>query len=192
LIAADVQDNRAIASVNLLSNEIGEEQARALVKIKQAKPLLRTLCGLTMEETELDMSGRGLRPSDAILLASDVQDSEALVKLDISGNRLCGVFRGGGTYDASGLAALSKSISNLKELNISDNFLKDEGAKILAPAIEDSRAMAKLTFCGNGGQDGGDGDSVTIESTMTEADFGSKKLDTGGAMLVAAFLPKCP
>ena len=45
-----------------------------------------------------------------------------MVKLDISRNQICGLNeKGGGNYDASGLAALAKSIGNLKELNISGN-----------------------------------------------------------------------
>ena len=96
----------ALASVNLLNNDIGVAQAQALVKIKNAGPLLGTLCGLTIEQTELDMSGRYLGPSDVVLLASDIDDHPALAKLDISGNHLCPSGRKKGTYDARGLAAL--------------------------------------------------------------------------------------
>ena len=33
---------------------------------------------------------------------------------------------------------------------------------------------------------------AVLDSSMIDANFGGKKLDTGDAMLVAAFLPKCP
>jgi Ran GTPase-activating protein (RanGAP) involved in mRNA processing and transport len=70
--------------------------------------------------------------------------------LDISGNRLCCLDkRGQGTYDASGLAALAKSIGNLKELNISNNFLTPEGAKILVPALEASGSLVSLNLAKN-------------------------------------------
>ena len=40
--------------------------------LKAEKPNLRTLCGLTHEETELDLSGQELRPGDAKLLAPEI------------------------------------------------------------------------------------------------------------------------
>jgi Ran GTPase-activating protein (RanGAP) involved in mRNA processing and transport len=70
--------------------------------------------------------------------------------LDISGNQICGLnSRDRGTYDASGLAALAMSIGNLKELNISSNYLKAEGAKVLAPAIEASGSLVSLNLANN-------------------------------------------
>ena len=70
--------------------------------------------------------------------------------LDVSSNKICGIneYRLG-TYDSSGPAALMKSISNLKELNISNNYLKAEGAAILAAALEDNGAMSILNVSNN-------------------------------------------
>ena len=48
--------------------------------------------------------------------------------------------------------------------------------------------LAKLTFCGNGGGYGRDGDPVTIDTTMTEADFSGGQLGEAGAMILAAWL----
>ena len=48
--------------------------------------------------------------------------------------------------------------------------------------------MSKLTFCGNGGPNGSEGDAVTIDTTMTEADFSGKKLGLAGAQILAAFM----
>jgi hypothetical protein len=117
----------------------------------------------------------------------------SLSRLDVSRNRLCGVYLDGrgrekGTYDATGLTALTKSIGNLKELNISNNQLRAEGAKILVPALQDSGSLSKLTFCGNGGAYGSEGDAVTMDTTMTEADFSGKKLGAAGAKILAAFM----
>ena len=46
------------------------------------------------------------------------------------------------------------------------------------------RSLSKITF-------GGARQLVTMESSMTEADISGKKLGASGAMIVAAFLPKC-
>ena len=45
----------------------------------------------------------------------------------------------------------------------------------------------KFTFSG----DKYDSKPVTIESSMTEADFSGKVLQASGAIMLAAFLPKC-
>ena len=86
-LAAGLQDNGALSSVNLLKNGIGVDQADALVKIKESKPNLKSLCGFTLEETELDMSKQGLKPEDAILLASEIPDIGSLSSLNLQGNR---------------------------------------------------------------------------------------------------------
>jgi hypothetical protein len=48
-------------------------------------------------------------------------------------------------------------------------------------------AILKFTFSG----DYDSSEPVTMEITMTEADFSEKGLGVSGGMMVAAFLPKC-
>jgi hypothetical protein len=62
-----------------------------------------------------------------------------------------------------------------------------EGAIMLAPEIIDNGAMSKFTFSG----DYSFSKPVTMETTMTEADFSAKALGVSGGMMVAAFIPKC-
>ena len=102
------------------------------------------------QQGNTDMSG-------VIKFAEDIQDKGSLSKLDISGNRICGLNSiGNGTYDTSGLAALAKSIGNLKELNISNNFLQAEGAKILVPALKDAKgSLAAISLADSALKDEG-------------------------------------
>jgi len=123
--------------------------------------------------------------------------------LDISGNHIVGVYISAvnwdssleetGTYDDSGLLAFSTSMSHLKELNISNNYLKAEGSQILALAIKGNMGVSKLTF--SGGDDGywhsSSRSDVTISSLMTEAEFSGEMLETAGVAVLAAFLPRC-
>jgi hypothetical protein len=44
-----------------------------------------------------------------------------------------------------------------------------------------------VTFSG----DNSDSKPFTIETSMVEADFGGKGLGISGALMIAAFLPKC-
>ena len=46
------------------------------------------------------------------------------------------------------------------------------------------RSLSKLTF-------GGASQPAMMESSMTKADISGKMLGASGAMIVAAFLPKC-
>ena len=60
MLAAEIISNRAISSVNLLKNSIGIDQAKVLASILQEHPTLKSLCGNTGDETELDMSGKNM------------------------------------------------------------------------------------------------------------------------------------
>ena len=55
-------------------------------------------------------------------------------------------------------------------------------------------ALAKFTFSGDVTSydtDKYNSKPVTIESSMTEADFSGKVLQASGAIMLTAFLPKC-
>jgi hypothetical protein len=137
--------------------------------------------------TEADFSNKHLGASGAIILAAVLRcktfrGSGALSKLDISGNQICGLNKyGNGTYDTSGLAALAKSIGNLKELNISSNCLKAEGARILAPALQDSRSLSKLKM---------DTYELPVQEikTATELDLSNKGLGKLDAIVIAVLI----
>jgi hypothetical protein len=53
--------------------------------------------------------------------------------------------------------------------------------------ISDMGALSTFTFSG----DDNSSKPVTMETTMTEANFSGKQLGVSGGMMVAAFLPKC-
>ena len=59
-------------------------------------------------------------------------------------------------------------------------------AIMLATEIVDNGAILQFTFSGDD-----DSKSVTMETSMVEADFSRKGLGVSGAIMVAAFLPKC-
>jgi hypothetical protein len=135
-----------LSSVNLLKSSIGVEQALAIVKIKEAKPNLKTLCGFALEETEVDMSKQGLLPEDAILLASDIPDMRSLSKLDLSGNSI-------GDMDGEpGVKAIAEALKvnrAITEISLASNSFDAECAEILAPAIEASGLLSKLDLSKN-------------------------------------------
>ena len=50
-------------------------------------------------------------------------------------------------------------------------------------------ALTKLIISGD--DEYGRSEPVTVETAMTEADFSGKYLHASGAIMLAAFLPKC-
>jgi hypothetical protein len=79
--------------VNLLLNDIGVHQAKALVSILKEHPTLKSLCGNTGNETELDLRGKMNGAGDAIMLVPEIIDNGALSVLNLARNAI------GGYYD---------------------------------------------------------------------------------------------
>jgi hypothetical protein len=78
-------------------------------------------------------------------------------------------------------------LSTISHLDISGCNLGAKGGFHLAGVVKDMGALSTFTFQGDDSSSG----PVTMETTMTGADFSGKKLGTSGSMMVAAFLPKC-
>ena len=76
----------SITSVSLLSNKFDAETAAMLLKVKEEHPKLKTLCGLTHQEKQLDYSNQGLLPADSMLLASELGVMTSLMQVAILEN----------------------------------------------------------------------------------------------------------
>jgi hypothetical protein len=74
--------------VNLLKNKIGIEQAQALASILKIHPTLKSLCGNKGDEIELDMHGKMSGAGDAVMLAAEIVDNEAMTSLNLASNNL--------------------------------------------------------------------------------------------------------
>ena len=74
--------NASVTSVSVLGNKFDTETAAMLLKVKEEHPKLKTLCGFTHEETELNLSGRGLGPADAMLIAPELGAMASVSRLD--------------------------------------------------------------------------------------------------------------
>ena len=116
----------------------------------------------------------------------------ALEKLLMANNRMASKEAG------KALAEALTANSTLKELDVSSNTWtelrrpKGDGpgfAQELADGVKNNGALAKFTFSGYDGF--GEGPPVTMEAPMVEADFSCTRLGPSGAIMLAAFLPKC-
>ena len=115
-IADALKVTASVTSVNVLSNQLDVDSADLLLKVKAEKPNLRTLCGLTHEETELDLSGQELGPGDAKLLAPEISVIASVTKILVRREQL-------GDEGATILCdALRESkVTNVQELDLSHN-----------------------------------------------------------------------
>jgi hypothetical protein len=73
-----------------MGNRIGKEMLSKLQEIMRSKPNFISLCGISHDATEVDLSGFGMDVDDAIILASELPDKRALTSLDLSSNHLTG------------------------------------------------------------------------------------------------------
>jgi hypothetical protein len=145
------QDMGGILSVNLLKNRISVAQVENLVSILKEHPTLKSLCGNSRDETELDMSGKMKGATDAIMLVPEIVDNRALTKFDISNNGL-------GPEGAKALAVGLKGNRVITELNVSTNYFginlsngesDTSGVIAIADAIRDMGALSILNLAAN-------------------------------------------
>jgi hypothetical protein len=102
MLAEALKVNAVLTNINLLRNMIGTEAATQLSEVLQQHKTLRTLCGITPDQTEADFEGHGLQPVDGVLLAADLKVNAVLTNLNLARNQLCGVdYQGEDTYDAT-------------------------------------------------------------------------------------------
>ena len=243
-------------SVNILGNDINVECANAFIEIMDSKASLKTLCGFSGNETELDLSQKDLTAGCAVLVANEVKKNGVLASLNMSNNMLASKASGKAlaemlssnsvlkeldvsknaqyprlrmrSADGPGFAnelavgisangavtSLNVSMNSIPvknmnaiiaiveakpamkvlctvpfrdktitELNVSSQNLGVEGALVVSRYLVSNRALETITF--------GDKQAVTMKADMIEADFSGKQLDVSGAIIVAAFLPKC-
>ena len=74
-IADALRVNGTLTVTNLLYNQLDEASAKMLAEVAKQKGI--SLCGIQRDQTTADFHNKGLKPPDAILLASDL--SQAVV-----------------------------------------------------------------------------------------------------------------
>jgi Ran GTPase-activating protein (RanGAP) involved in mRNA processing and transport len=87
--------------------------------------------------TKFDISSNYIRGEGGKALAAGLKGNQVIMELNISGNRLGK--NEGYNDDISGVIAIANAIPDmgaLTSLNLSSNYLKPEGAKIVANAIK--------------------------------------------------------
>eukprot|EP00935_MAST-01C_sp_MAST-1C-sp1_P000282 g282.t1 len=197
-IANAIPTMGSLASVNILSNGIGAEQANALIKIMESKPNLTTLCGFSGGETELDLSKKGLTAGCAVLVANEIKNNRAMNSLDISNNSIGGcqdLHNQTFTTTPEGPLAIADAIKNneaLTSLNISNNDMfgmKDKtGIKAWAGVLKENKVLAQLNLAKNDIRASDAkilADGLSANGALTSLNLASNKIGAKGAKYVA-------
>jgi hypothetical protein len=141
-LADAIPDMGALSSVNLLQNLIGIDQAKALASILKEHPTLKSLCGNSGDETELDMSGKGMDAGAAIMLVPEIVDNEALSKLNLAKNSL-------GAVGAKAVAEALKAHEFLAQIDLQDTGIPEDIEKeIQFYAALNNKSLSELNASG--------------------------------------------
>ena len=96
VIAALCSATASVTSVSLLGNQFDDATVEMLLKFKEEKPTLmtlcglkpdQTLCGLKPDQTKADFKDSGLTAQDAKLLAPEILVHAALTSVSLLANR---------------------------------------------------------------------------------------------------------
>ena len=146
-----------------------------------------------INDEEQEEPPEGSIPAGIIAIANAIPTIRRMVSVNILNNNI-------NKEQALNLVAVLKEHPTLKSLcgnkgdetnlDMSGKNMGTEDAIMLVPEIVANRAMTKFTFSGET-YEVGEGPPVTMETSMIEADFSNKVLGISGAIMLAAFLPKC-
>jgi hypothetical protein len=181
----DISNNPTI--VNEYDDGSGEEYSDGITSLVNAFKSNATITELNVAGLVGKHSNAG--PGVAALIADAIPDMGAMTALDISANSIVA-----DEY----IKAPRKGIK-IGELVDGNPVIEEEdddgeimilqlnGIRAIASAIPNMGALSMFTFSG----DRDDSKPVTMKTSMVEMDFGGKGLGASGAIMVAAYLPKC-
>ena len=126
--------NGSLMVTNLLGNQLDAEAAKMLAEVAKQKGI--SLCGIQRDQTTADFRNKGLKLSDAILLASDLSQAVvtgALTSVNLRGNKL----RDEG-WGAIFAAICGNKDSKIMSLDASSETIGPAGVKLIAEALRTS------------------------------------------------------
>ena len=180
-ISALIVANQTAKALNLSSNALRDEGVVSIAKSLRNNPN----CALV----SLDLSNTKCGVAGAKELALTVSKLKCLSKLDISQNRICGVwmdqYGNQGTWSSEAVDALSDAIKasgTLSVLNCGGNRIRDDGMRAILGALKDDPEMVTLNLSNNEIGITGAKDLATAVANMPSLE----ELDLGGNLLCGA------
>jgi len=189
----------SLTSCNVLFNKMDVATAKSLVEAVEGKRI--SLAGIQPDETKADFSNKGLKPADAILLASDLSKADvstSLTTLNVCLNNIKGSGQAFGealkansslkelymhsctlnTNDANGLADGLAVHASLTSLDVSKNTITGSGEAFgEALKINSSIKELKMDFCMLNAKDGkGLAAGLVNSASLTKVDLSHNRL----------------
>ena len=183
VVADELPAKGALVKFDISENVLCAAGTKAVAEALKGNQIMTEL---NISSNYAGMKGTGGADMSGVIAISDaIPTMGALEKLLMANNQM-GTKEAG---EALGRALAQNSV--LKELDVSgnryydgDSWKTDAGfSSGIADGIKNNGALEIIIF--------GDTQAVTMKSIMTEADFSGKQLGASGAIIVAAFLPKC-
>jgi Ran GTPase-activating protein (RanGAP) involved in mRNA processing and transport len=186
MLAPEIFDNGALSVLSLKKNSLCTKDAgKALAQALAGNTTLRELDVSDNQSPAGNLSARD-GPGFAQELAVGIRDNGAISYDTITRESLTAFYM---QHNPDKTACVDAILANGKTLQERlDVQQKKYGNHAEVTTIKKAKgAISKFTFSG----DHFDSKPVTMETSMVEADFGGKGLGLSGAIMVAAFLPKC-
>ena len=141
----------SVTSATLLANRFDDATVGMLLKLKEEKPTLMTLCSLKPDQTEANFNYCSLTPQDAKLLTPEILVHPSVTRVDVRYNEIAG--DGASQLSAAVLSNAKIEVFNeipikemrtdsLTELNLFGKNIGTVGAMVVAGLLP---AMASLT-----------------------------------------------
>jgi hypothetical protein len=131
-LAAALDNNSTLTSLDLHDNEIGAEGARSLATALDNNATL----------TSLDLRRNNIGAEGARSLAAALRNNATLTSLELRGNNI-------GAEGARLLAAALDNNATLTSLDLAWNNIGAEGARSLAAALDNNATLTSLDLAGN-------------------------------------------
>ena len=170
-VAEYLMASASVTSVDVLSNRLNVESADLLLKVKVEKPNLRTLCGLTHNETKLNLNGRGLGPGDAKLLAPEILVMTSLTSLNLAQNNLGGDT---GLIEATKVQGTSFNMGDKVIYEGREMMISQEGSSYIKMKPVDWLSGINAIA-----------DALRVSASLTVTDMRHNQLDTESATMLA-------
>ena len=147
-LASALAGNSVLTNLSVAHNPMNGEGAQQLAAAALGSKSLEVLSQVPIKElradtlTEVNLTIKGLGPTEGIVLAELIKGSRKLNKLNLSGNMF-------GDEGAIALCEALKSNKTLKELQLRSCDIGAEGGKALASALSVNRVLTTLDLSGN-------------------------------------------
>ena len=179
---------QSLESLNVSHNSLQDEDVQAIFSVlKTAQPPL----------VSLNVGHNSMSNLGAAAFASAIGVMTSLTSLDLSGNALCGIKYGRGTYTAEGIKAIADALrvsASLTECNLRENELGVEGWTIVFNALRDSPTSKIATWDLSDERLGSAiakplAEYISVSASLTLLSLRENPLDEEGVIILCNALP---